>query len=214
MALRTKIEAALAAVILVAGLVFLAGYIREREQKAAFEAKAQVLESSIKDSQARVDSLEKSMKEQLAALDAKKQQLIQQPQMAPQIIREYIPTSTPIQQTAPITKDTLPDAPVATLTRQNETDLAQFGLQCNACETERNTLKAQVIEKDKAILAQKTEIAAAKVAIKGGTKKSRFLKTLKLVGCAAAGGAAGAYTKAPQAAAIGAGAGVALCATL
>jgi hypothetical protein len=47
----------------------------------------------------------KAAQEQIAALEQQKQLVIQQPSQAPTIIREQIPFSTPIVQTAPIRKD-------------------------------------------------------------------------------------------------------------
>jgi hypothetical protein len=150
--------------------------------------------------QARIEELEKQ-----------KQQVITQPALAPQIIREYIPTSTPIQQTAPITKDTLPDAPIAQLTLKNEQDLAAFALTCKQCDTERDALKKTIATKENDIQTLTEERDKAVQTSQGGSVWHRVTKIMKVSACAGLGAGAGATVRKPGSAAIGAAAGAVIC---
>jgi hypothetical protein len=133
------------------------------------------LEQSIKDSAA-------AAREQIAALEKQKQTVIQQPQQAPTIIREQIPFSQPVLQTAPITKETLPDAPVAQLTRLQEQELAQYALTCKQCSLDRDRLAGALKAKDEINARQKVELDAALKAARGGSIWQRTKKYAKWFG--------------------------------
>jgi hypothetical protein len=145
------------------------------------------------------------------ALEKQKQQVMVQPAMAPQVIREYVPTSTPIQQTAPITKDTLPDTPVAQLTLKQEQELAAFGISCKQCITERDALKQSLDKKEQDIKDLKAERDKAVETAKGGSVWHRVGRVLKVSACAGLGAGAGSTVKKPGSAAIGAAAGAITC---
>jgi hypothetical protein len=144
-------------------------------------------------------------------LEKQKQQVIAQPALAPQIIREYVPTSTPIQQTAPITKDTLPDAPVAQLTLKNEQDLASFALTCKQCNTERDALKQTIATEENDIKTLTEERDKALQTASGGSVWHRVTKIMKVSACAGLGAGAGTTVHKPGSAAIGAAAGAVIC---
>jgi len=185
---QRKAELIGAAVILIAAFVFLVGYIRERERIAAFEAETKVREQLQADAKKEIEQIRASMQAQIDALARQKQQVISQPQLAPQVIKEYVPFTSPLQQTQEITKQAPPDAPSAILTKQQEVELAQFALNCKQCDVERDGLNSQMAEKDKIIASQAEELKQAKTVIKGGTKKQRFIRTLEAL---AIGGAIG-----------------------
>jgi hypothetical protein len=147
----------------------------------------------------------------IQSLENLKQQVISQPATAPQIIHDYIPTSTPIQQTAPVTQSTLPDAPVAVLTKRNEQDLAEFGLTCSQCSTERDALKATVATQTKDIQTLTAERDKALSTANGGSIFKKTFTVLKLSACAGLGAGAGSTVKKPGSAAIGAAAGAITC---
>lgn len=180
MTLARKLELIGAAVVLLICLIFLYSWIGEREARARYEMEAKVRAEEQAKSAGQVKAFQSQLQTVLASLEAQKQQVVRQPQQAPQIIHDLIPT--PIQQTAQITPQTPQDAIVATLTKQNEVELAQFALGCKQCSEERQSLKLQMAEKDKIIDSQGIELRAAKVAIKGGTKMQRVVTAIKWIG--------------------------------
>jgi|SRR5579859_2118140 len=185
MLLRTKVELGVAVVILAAATLFLNEYIHQRENAAAYKATAEAKQELVKQSNDTIAALRADFETRFAALEKQKQQVVIQPSQAPQVIHDYLPTSTPIQQTAAITKDTLPDAPVAILTKQNEIDLAQKGIACQQCAIENASLKGQMAEKDKIIVADTEQLKAANQALKGGTKMKRFVRAVEYIGIGA-----------------------------
>jgi peptidoglycan hydrolase CwlO-like protein len=134
-------------------------------------------EKTIADLHEAMDKRQAELKQQLSELEGRKQSVIKVPSSAPQIIREMIPT--PIQQTAAIEKDTLPNAPVAVLTKQNEIDLAQFALSCKECDTRLQAVEADKADQTKQIAALTTERDAAMKAAKGGSVLQRFRRNAK-----------------------------------
>jgi uncharacterized coiled-coil protein SlyX len=134
-------------------------------------------EKTIADLHEAMDKRQAELKQQLSELEGRKQSVIKVPSSAPQIIREMIPT--PIQQTAAIEKDTLPNAPVAVLTKQNEIDLAQFALGCKECDTRLQAVEADKADQTKQIAALTTERDTAMKAAKGGSVLQRFRRNAK-----------------------------------
>jgi uncharacterized coiled-coil protein SlyX len=134
-------------------------------------------EETIADLHEAMDKRQAELKQQLSELEGRKQSVIKVPSSAPQIIREMIPT--PIQQTAAIEKDTLPNAPVAVLTKQNEIDLAQFALSCKECDTRLQAVEADKADQTKQIAALTTERDAAMKAAKGGSVLQRLRRNAK-----------------------------------
>jgi hypothetical protein len=178
--------AAIAAVVVLAIVVGAAwsSHVKDEARRDAVidsqKTEISKLEQSIKDSAA-------AAREQIAALDKQKQLVIQQPAQAPTIIREQIPFSVPIAQTAPITKETLPDAPVAQLTRQQEQELATYALSCKQCAVDREALTGQVSLQQQEIDRQKVELDAAMKAAKGGSVWQRAKRNGKWAAIGGAG---------------------------
>jgi hypothetical protein len=120
------------------------------------------------------------------------------------LLNRHVFTEVPLAPT-PKLPDALPDAPSATLNRVQLEGLADYQASCRTCEVERESLKTQLsaeVEKSKA-----WERAA-----KGGSKWRRFGKAMKVIGCAAGGGALGSLSRQPAAgAAIGSASAAAVC---
>jgi|SRR6185437_2470984 len=116
---------------------------------------------------------------QIAALEREREAVSHAPERAPEIIRQLVPLQTPIEQTAPITTKSPPDAPSAVITKQQEVDLAQYALSCKECATERDELRHETKNDADVITRQKLEIAAAKKSAKGGSVWQRSLRIAK-----------------------------------
>lgn len=116
---------------------------------------------------------------EIAALQRESQTLSHVPERAPEIIRQLVPLQTPLQQTAPITSQSPPDAPSAVITKQQEVDLAQYALNCKECATERDQLRQETRSDAEVIARQKLELDAAKKSAKGGSVWQRSLRIAK-----------------------------------
>jgi hypothetical protein len=116
---------------------------------------------------------------EIAALQRESQTLSHVPERAPEIIRQLVPLQTPLQQTAPITSQSPPDAPSAVITKQQEVDLAQYALSCKECATERDQLRQESRSDAEVIARQKLELDAAKKSAKGGSVWQRSLRIAK-----------------------------------
>lgn len=125
-------------------------------------------------SAARNDALAK-----IAALDSQRKALASAPLRAPELIRELVPMQSPIQQTAPLTPSSPPDAPSAVLTQQQEIELAQYALSCRQCSIERDQLQNEVKDQQEIISRQKVELDAAKKSSKGGSVWQRTVRIAK-----------------------------------
>lgn len=116
---------------------------------------------------------------QIAALERDRQTLARTPERAPEIIRQLVPMQSPLQQTAPLTAQSPPDAPSAVITKQQEIDLAQYALACKECTTQRDELMQETRNDTEVIARQKVEIEAAKKSAKGGSVWQRSLRLAK-----------------------------------
>ncbi|HVH87948.1 MAG TPA: hypothetical protein VM912_14570 [Terriglobales bacterium] len=85
---------------------------------------------------------------------------------------------SPIQP-SPATQKSPPDAPSATLTKQQEVDLAQYALACKECLVERDQFGQQAKDQQEIISRQKIELHAAKKAAKGGSFWQRTVRIAK-----------------------------------
>jgi hypothetical protein len=178
------------------------------------------METVLKQNKADFDAQAKGQKEsndllkkQLDEIAAQKQQVITTPSAAPIIIRENIPMQTPIIQTAPITKDTKPGDQVASLSLQQEQDLAKFSLDCKACRDNLAKAQGDNASKDKQILDLQGSLAKAEDTARGGSPFKKTLKIIGIVGCGAGGAWLGSKAdRTGKGAAIGAGLGVTGCA--
>src|SRR5438270_5804339 len=101
------------------------------------------------------------------------------PARAPEVIRQLVPMQLPIQQTAPVTAQSSPDAPSAVLTKQQEIELAQYALACKECSLERDQLGSQMKDQQEIISRQKVEIDTAKKSAKGGSVWQRTVTIAK-----------------------------------
>lgn len=153
--------------------------------------------------------IQDGLQKQLAAIAAQKQQIITVPSSAPQIIHDTIPLSTPIQQTAPITKDTKSTDVVGQLTLQQTQDLATFGLSCKECNDKLTALQQTDANKDQQIKDLTAQRDNAIKTAKGGSVWKRFERWAVPVGCAAGGALLGSKaatgSKAPAIGAVTAG---------
>jgi hypothetical protein len=203
----------IAAVLVVGLLTWL--YVHESKNKGQELAELKTFIAQKETDRAKLDAEDKA---QLAAANAKiealeklKQTVQQNPSTAPQVIHDYIPMTTPIQQTAPITKDTLPDAPVATLTLKQEQDLATFGLSCKQCTTDNDALKKDLATKTADLATVTAERDKALQTASGGSVWHRVTKIMKVSACAGLGAGAGSTVRKPGSAAIGAAVGAVIC---
>jgi flagellar biosynthesis GTPase FlhF len=191
----------LAALLLFVGTSYLQ-HVKEDARAAAIDEMKHKDEAESKDAEKQALA---QLAAELSAIKQQKQLVVEQPAQAPTIIRETIPFSQPIAQTAQITKDTLPDAPVAQLTSRQEQELATFGLTCKECELAKATDEKVIAEKDKQLADKDAEIKAAK-------GKHPFWRAVS--NCAArsaVGGATGGLSGNSKNAAAGASIGLASC---
>jgi Tfp pilus assembly major pilin PilA len=200
------LEIAIGIAILVAAI---AGH-QYGEYERAEAARETTIETQTKDIASlknQIQAERNAAQKQVADLAKQSKALDAQPSLAPILIRETIPLSEPLRQTAPITIDTLPDAPVAQVTKQQEIELAHFGSSCKQCSIEREQLRSQVAKQQDIIDHQKTELAAAENVSKGSTLLKRTLKVLKVTSCGAGGAVIGSLAGKAKGAAIGSAAG-------
>lgn len=225
MTTSTKLHIAAYSIIVIAAGLFLRGWIDDHILKAKAEAVAEAQKTVIDSAQKSIDQRQQDFVKQIADL---KQQMAQVKTPAQAVV--YIPQAAnlpaPIQQPAAVKPDIagkLPDAPSGShyaligdgafvLPPADALPLAQklnaceqTGIGLTKCDADKKDLQAQID-------AANLEAHAWKVAAKGGTKREKFVKALKVIGCAAGGGALGGLSPSHQSgAAIGAGAGATLC---
>ena len=114
----------------------------------------------------------------IAELERERKQLLVQPARAPEVIRQLVPMQAPIQPSDNPTKAT-PDAPSATLTREQQVDLAQYALGCKECTIERDQLQQQAKDEQEIISRQQVELDAAKKSARGGSVWQRAKRIAK-----------------------------------
>ncbi len=114
----------------------------------------------------------------IAELERERKHLAAQPSHAPEVIRELVPMQAPIQPSGNPAK-TPPDAPGATLTRDQQVDLAQYALSCKECSIERDQLQQQSKDQQEIISRQQVELEAAKKSAKGGSVWQRAKRIAK-----------------------------------
>ena len=138
-----------------------------------------VQKSDIAGLEQRMAAARSEAQSQIAELEKQRQTISAAPARAPEIIRELVPMQSPIQQTAPLTTQSPPDAPSASLSKQQEMDLAQYALTCKECSIQRDQLDQQVKDQQEIISRQKLEIDAAKKSAKGGSVWQRTVRIAK-----------------------------------
>lgn len=138
-----------------------------------------VQKSDIAGLEQRIAEAKSEAQAQITELEKQRQTVFAAPSRAPEIIRELVPIQAPIQQTAPLTTQSPPDAPSASLTKQQEVDLAQYALTCKECSIQRDQFEAQMKDQQEIISRQKLEIDAAKKSAKGGSVWQRTVRIAK-----------------------------------
>jgi hypothetical protein len=116
---------------------------------------------------------------EMQELERERKSLPATPARAPEVIRQLVPMQLPIQQTAPLTAQSSPDAPSAVLSKQQEIELAQYALACKECSLERDQLHSQMKDQQEIISRQKVEIDTAQKSAKGGTVWQRTVRIAK-----------------------------------
>lgn len=186
------------ALVITAVVVFACVLAKSYADHAAADAQRDAVisqaKSTISDLEQKITIAQQAAQAQIAALEKQKQQVIASPAAATKIIREIVPSSAPppaSTASSPSTKSSdLPDAPQPMiLSQQDQQDLAQFILGCKQCAVEREQLQSQVSDQQQEIDQQKTELAAAMKAAKGGSVWQRTKRAFKYLGI---GGAIGA----------------------
>lgn len=114
----------------------------------------------------------------IAELERERKQLLVQPARAPEVMRELVPMRAPIQPSGNPAKAP-PDAPSATLTREQQVDLAQYALACKECTIERDQLQQQAKDQQEIISRQQVELDATKKSAKGGSVWQRAKRIAK-----------------------------------
>jgi hypothetical protein len=143
------------------------------------DAVLDVQKSDITGLEQRMTAAQSEARAQIAELERQRQTVSVVPSRAPEIIRELVPMQSPMQQTAPSSASSPPDAPSAMLTRQQEVDLAQYALTCKECSIRRDQLEGQVKDQQEIISRQKLEIDAAEKSAKGGSVWQRTVRIAK-----------------------------------
>jgi hypothetical protein len=151
-------------------------HVRDDAQR---DAVLQNQKSDIAGLEQQITAARSAAQAQIAALERERQALAHTPERAPEIIRQLVPMQTPLQQTAPITAQSPPDAPSAVITKRQEIDLAQYALACKQCTTERDQLAQETKSDAELIARQKLEIDAARKSSKGGSVWQRTVRIAK-----------------------------------
>ncbi len=142
------------------------------------EAVIETQKSDIAQIEQRIAEARNDAASQIAELERERKQLFVQPARAPEIIRELVPMQAPIQPGGNPAKAP-PDAPSATLTRDQRVDRAQYALSCKECTIERDELQQQTKDQQEIISRQQVELDAAKKSAKGGSVWQRAKRIAK-----------------------------------
>lgn len=202
-------------------VLFAVFYVREVKARAGAEAFARA-------KQEQIDALERRKAERAAAFQAELAQLekemaeVRTQKQAVRVIERYIPAAQPITEVtreeietaAPELAEHLPDAPsYSIVTEATLVEFARHTVQCRMDQLALKKCAADLADTEGQYAAAVAQREAWTQAAKGGSWARRAGRTGMLGGCAAGGAAIGAQKDA-GAAAVGALAGVALCALL
>ena len=138
-----------------------------------------VQKSDIAGLEQRIAEAKSEAEAQITELEKQRQTVLAAPSRAPEIIRELVPMQAPLQQMAPLTAQSPPEAPSASLTKQQEVDLAEYAINCKECSVQRDQLEAQMKDQQEIISRQKLEIDAAKKSARGGSVWQRTVRVAK-----------------------------------
>ena len=160
-------------------LIFASAWRNHVRDDARRDAVLETQKSDVASLEQRIAAAHSDALAQIAALESQRRALASAPQRAPEVIRELVPMQSPIQQTAPLTPKSPPDAPSAVITKQQEVELAQYALSCKQCSIERDQLLGEVKDQQEIISRQKVELDAAKKSAKGGSVWQRTVRIAK-----------------------------------
>lgn len=142
------------------------------------DAVIETQKSDIAQIEQRIAAAQNDAASRIAELEGERKQLLAQPARAPEVIRELLPMQAPIQPSSTPTH-AMPDAPGASLTRDQQVDLAQYALDCKECSIERDQLQQQTRDQQEIISRQQVELDAAKKSVKGGSVWQRAKRIAK-----------------------------------
>jgi hypothetical protein len=129
--------------------------------------------------QQRIATARNEALEEMKEFERQRKSLPAAPARAPDVIRQLVPMQLPIQQIAPLTPQSPPDAPSAQLSKQQEIELAQYALACKECSLQRDQLGQQVKDQQEIVSRQTVEIEATKNSAKGGSVWQRTVRIAK-----------------------------------
>ncbi len=142
------------------------------------DAVIETQKSDITQIEQRIAAAQNDAASRIAELERERKQLLVQPARAPEVIRELVPIQPPIQPSGNPAK-VPPDAPSATLSHDQQVDLAQYALDCKECSIERDQLQQQTKDQQEIISRQQVELDAAKKSAKGGSVWQRAKRIAK-----------------------------------
>lgn len=173
-----KVYLSLLAIACVLVLVVGSAWRDHVRDDARRDAVIETQKSNISQIEQRITAAQNDAASRLAELERERKELLAQPARAPEVIRELVPMRAPIQPTGNAAKGS-PDAPSATLTRDQQVDLAQYALGCKECSIKRDQLQQQTKDQQEIISRQKVELEAARKSAKGGNVWQRTKRIAK-----------------------------------
>jgi hypothetical protein len=143
------------------------------------DAVLETQKSDVAGIQQRIATARNEALEEMKEFERQRKSLPTAPARAPDVIRQLVPMQLPIQQIAPLTPQSPPDAPSAQLSKQQEIELAQYALACKECSLQRDQLGQQVKDQQEIVSRQTVEIEATKNSAKGGSVWQRTVRIAK-----------------------------------
>lgn len=214
--MRTRIEIVAGIVVVFLAVLFAVQWHQQEIRVAVAQSKSQGYEEAeaklagqVKDLDAHLSKIQEAGEQQQAAI---------QRMTIPQIVvktPQYVPQATApmkvLDANSAAVKGGEAKAGDVIVPQENVRPIAEKVADDQICNEKLRvcTQKTTAIN-DELVLATRN-VQQWKDAAKGGTRKQRFMKSLKVIACATAGAAAGAVTKKPEGAAIGAAAGAGIC---
>lgn len=173
-----KVYLSLFALLCVLMLIVGSAWRDHVREDARRDAVIETQKSDIAQIEQRISEAQNDAASRIAELERERKQLVVQPARAPEVIRELVPMQAPIQPSGNPAKAP-PDAPSATLARDQQVDLAQYALSCKECSIERDQLQQQTKDQQEIISRQQVELDAAKKSAKGGSVWQRAKRIAK-----------------------------------
>lgn len=191
--LKHKLIGVGAGLVLVAVILGFVSWLQQHDDriqmKATLDAQSQViakLNDSIKDRDAQAATDKAELDKRLSAAKSPDQQAALLSALAG--LKQPITVNVP---PAPVAGSKEPPlAPSATLSVPQLAELNQFGISCKKCEVDRDALVGDNKDLQEKVKATEVKLHAAEIAVKGGTKWSRFKRGAKTLGVGLAVGAA------------------------